>query len=128
MIVVRVPFVEELLKYMLLLASGSPIMILRKSTKLIILTELGNQPLVFVTKIPRSVPKELEAVYRELVHGKFVYLDEKGGIAFSDEVPQNLKPYTGVGMILDIDEMRIGEDGLEMLKNFLYRKKVHKKS
>jgi len=116
-IVIKVPFVEELLKYMLLLAAGNPVMILRKGTKLVILTEIGNQPLIFVSRIPKSVPKELEAIYREIAHGKFVYLDESGRIVTSDEVPKDL--VSGVGMILDIDDVWVGNDGLEALRRIL---------
>jgi len=122
MIVVKVPFVEELLKYMLLLASGNPVMILRKGSKLFILTEIGNQLLVFVSKIPRSLPKEAEPVYKEFVHGKFVYLNEKGSIVISDEIPQDVRPYSGIGMFLDIDSMWVDSDGLEAIKRILTRK------
>jgi len=125
MFVVKVPFVEELLKYMLMLASGSPVMILRKGSKLVILTEIGNQPLIFVSRIPRTVSKELEAIYKEIAHGRFVYLDEKGSIVTSDEIPQNIKPFTGIGMILDIDGMWVGNDGLEILRQTLSRKKMN---
>jgi len=117
MIVIEVPFVEELLKYMLLLSSGSPVMILRKGRRIFILTEIGDQPLLFVSKIPRSVPKELEAIYSEITHGRFVYLDGSGRIVTSDEVPKDL--ISGVGMILGIDDVWVGNDGLEALRRIL---------
>jgi len=127
MIVVKVPFVEELLKYMLLLASGSPVMILRKGRRIFILTEIGDQPLLFVSKIPRSVPSELEAIYREITHGKFVFLDESGRIVTSDEIPQSVTVHSGVGMILDIEDIWIsGGDSSEAIMRMLASKKRKK--
>jgi len=123
MIVVKVSFVEELVKYMLSLAPGSFVMMLRRGTKLLILTEIGGEPLVFVSRIPRAVSGELEAIYREFAHGKFVYLDEKGAIVVTDELPKEVMPYTAIGMILDVDNIWVGDEGAEALKRFLHPRK-----
>jgi len=104
-ILVKVKHIEDLLDKILTFVQGSIIGIRKKRT-LLILTELGNEPLIFKATIPKL------DIYDELLQAKYIFIHD-GKIKSSNTPPTGVT--SGVLFIIDAKEVKVEKEALTEL-------------
>lgn len=125
-ILIEFSAVEDMLKTALMLSPGQPVLILRKGDVLLILTELGNIPMILTAgfEAPQYMDENSRKLYEALKRETYLYLAPDGSITFSGRPPSASEAMsTGVGIVAYIDGLETGCDAVEKLKVLLGMRK-----